>query len=138
MKPNSKIILSSILGLSLSAQAQNVQIGIPLIKREDLQRISEENDFPEMEKALLESGIIQEVKLREYYLVYPSKLNQQSNWAYSEKDAYILNILNSIKRQRILIEFKAYSKMMSTSQDFSPYVKIDQIKLNDRFQRGRP
>lgn len=137
MKTNSKVILG-ILGLSISAQAQTANIGVPMIKREDIQKIAEKYEFPDMEKSLLEAGIIQEVKLHDYYIVYPTKLSEEARLAALENDEYIVEVLKSIKKERLVIKLKDYNRMMSTSQDFSPHVKIDQIKTNDRFRRGGP
>jgi hypothetical protein len=137
MKTNSKIILG-LLGISMSANAETAQIGIPLIKREDLQKISETYNFPDMEKSLLESGIIKELKLREYYLVLPTRLNEETNFAYEENDSYIIEVLKAVKKERVLLNYKKFNEMSSTTQDYSPFIKIDGAKLNDRFIKRAP
>ncbi len=128
-----------MLGLSLVAQAKDVKIGIPLIKREEIQRIAEANHFNDMETALLESGILKEAKLREYYIVVPNRLKEETTLSLSEKDEYIFNILQNLDKKRTIITLKKFQEMVASTQDFSPAISnLGHKKISERFQKREP
>jgi len=129
-----KLVITGILGLSVIAHAKNGRVGIPLIKREDIKTLSVLYDFPDMEIRLLESGIIEEVKLREYYVIKSKRLSEETEWASREKNDYIVHILKDIAKEKITISIKDFRKMMAVTQDFSP-VATPIVIDNDRFQK---
>lgn len=138
MRNKEKLILSGILGLSLGVNAQDVKIGIPLIKREEIQKIAEAYKFSDMEISLLESGILKEQKIRDYYVISTNRLKEETKLSLSEDDEYIFNILKEISLRRTVLTVRQFRDMSSSTQDFSPMVKIDGTKINERFQKREP
>ncbi len=137
MKTKKQLILSSLLGLSLSAQAQEVKIGIPLVKREDILQMSHDFQFADMEKELLEVGILKEYRLREHYVIDPNRLREEITLSINDEDLETYSLLRELDKERVTVSIRRFNDMMATTQDFSPLIEIDPDRVQKRIQNGR-
>lgn len=137
MKTKKQLILSSLIGLSLSAQAHEVKVGIPLVKREDIFQMSKDFQFEDLEIELLETGILKEYRLREHYVVDPNRLREEISLSINAEDLETYNLLRELDKERITVSIQRFEDMMATTQDFSPLIQINADRLRERIQNGR-